>query len=202
MTSMLETTMSKGIGSLTLGRDRGDPGALLADLGDLGLETQLHAQLVEQPAQAAGDVVQATVHVPQVVPELDVRQAVHERGRAVGRRADVLDEVVEDVAHVACLDVPGHRLVHAAEQVEPGEAPQPVVVAELLRVVQALLEVALVDQVVEAGRVVEEPLEVGRVLADLAQLLRPCGPVSGYRSTTVPSSKKLRQCGRSVRIGK
>ena len=101
-----------------VGDEAGDAAALLADLGDLAVEADGDAEFVHQPLEAEGDVVEAAVHVPEVVAELDRRQAVHERRRVIGRRADVLDEVVEHVLHVARLEKPLHAAVHRAEQVE------------------------------------------------------------------------------------
>jgi hypothetical protein len=89
--------------------------------------------------------------------------------------------------------------VHGAEQVEPAELREAVELPEVGRGIQALLEVAAVDEVVELGGVLEEADDVLRRLADLAGLLGHLAG-SGSRSTTVPSSKKLRQCGRTGRM--
>ena len=85
---------------------------------DLAVEADVDAEFVHQPLQAEGDVVEAAVHVPEVVAKLDRRQAVHERRRVIRRGADVLDEVIKDVLHVARLEKPLHAAVHRAEQVE------------------------------------------------------------------------------------
>ena len=110
--------MSAGWNCAVLRDEAGDTAALLADLGDLAVEADRDAEFIHQPLQAERDVVEAAVHIPEVVAELDRRQAVHERRRVIGRGADVLDEVVEDVLHVARLEKPLHPAVHGAEQVE------------------------------------------------------------------------------------
>ena len=164
-----------------VGDEAGDAAALLADFGDLAVEVDLDAEFVHQPLQAEGDVVEPAVHIPEVVAELDRRQAVHERRRVIRRRADVLDEVIEDVPHVARLEKPLHAAVHGAEQVELRKLPQAVELRELLGGVEALLEIAGVHQVVEVGGVFQEPLHVGGVFADLARLL---GHPVGFAGTS------------------
>ena len=116
MTSMFETMMSAAWNCPSLVDDAGHAVAFLAHLGDLAVETDGDTNFVHEPLQADGNVVEAAVHIPKVVAELDRGQAVHERRGVVGRRADILDEVVEDVLHVARLEKPLHAAVHRAEQ--------------------------------------------------------------------------------------
>ena len=89
----------------------------------------------------------------------------------VGGRTDVLDEVVEYVLKVACLKEALHAPVHRAKQIEFGELPQAVESGEIARRIQALLEIARVDEIVQVRRIPQEPFYRGGIFTDLACLL-------------------------------
>ena len=155
---------------LPVGHQAGHPVALPADFGHFTVEAHLDAEFIHETLEAEGNVVEAAVHVPEVVAELDGRQAIHEGRGVIGRGADVFDEVVKHVLEVARLEKPLHAAVHGAEQVKLRELAEAVEAGELLGGIQSLFEVAGIDEVVEVCRVFQEPLHTGGVFADLARL--------------------------------
>ena len=150
--------------------DAGDAAVLFAHLADLAVEVHGDAKLVHQLLEAERDAVEPAVDIPEVVAELDRRHAVHERRRVQRRRADILNEIVENVAHVAGLEVPCNTAMHRAEQIEFEKFPEPIKFAKCRRSIEALLEITFVDEVVEVGGILEKFFHIRRVLTDLAGL--------------------------------
>src|SRR5689334_15385280 len=101
-----------------------------ANFRDVALQVNVDPELIDQPPQSARDVVHPAVHIPKVMPELDRRDRIEKGWRAVSRRADVLDEVIEDVLEVSGSKMRCDRAMHRPEQIELQKFALPVVPAE------------------------------------------------------------------------
>ena len=158
------------VGSMKLAirDDAGDAAVFFAHLANLAVEVHGDAELVHQAAESERDAIEPAVDIPEIVAKLDRRHAVHECRGMQRRRSDILDEIIEDVAHVTGLEMPCDATVHRTEQVEFEKFSETVKFTECRRGIEPLLEITLIHQIIEVGRVLEKFFHICRILAHLA----------------------------------
>ena len=137
------------------------------------VEVHPHADLVHQFSQPARNAVHSAVDIPEIVPELDGRHAVHEAGRVISRRADVFDKKVEHIAQMRIADALRYAAMHGVNHIELHKLPEAVKTLEVADGVEPGFEVPGLNQIVLLRRVSQKSLHLfGRTRRDAFGLRR------------------------------
>jgi hypothetical protein len=125
------------------------------------------AQIVEQQFQSPGQAVEAPLHVPEPVTELNVGHEVQQRRRVVGRRPHVFDEIVERVHEFFVFDEPAHAAVQVRNTSKPARLRQRAVKPnQFPKRVEPLGEIALFG-------------DAGEFAANNSEIPKPFGAAAG-----------------------